>query len=107
MPSVSAMVAQFRQRRDAALAILRDEPRIQVIAPEGAFYLYVRAPGAGSGTDAGSRFASHLLEAAGVAVVPGAAFLTPDWVRVSYAAEQGLVEEAMRRLVAEYRTASP
>jgi aspartate aminotransferase len=104
--AISAMVAQFRKRRDAALAILRDEPRIQVIVPDGAFYLYLRAPEAGRGDDAGSRFASHLLEAAGVAVVPGAAFLTPDWVRVSYAAEQSQVEEAMRRLVAAYRAAS-
>jgi aspartate aminotransferase len=104
--AVSAMVAQFHRRRDAALAILSDEPRIRVIAPDGAFYLYLRAPEAGEGVDAGSVFATHLLEAAGVAVVPGVAFMTPDWVRVSYAAEQGQVEEAMRRLVAAYRTAS-
>jgi aspartate aminotransferase len=102
--AVSAMVLQFRKRRDAALAILREETHLQVLTPDGAFYLYLLAPGAGREENAGSRFASHLLEHAGVAVVPGAAFLTPDWVRVSYAAEQGQVEEAMRRLVVAYRT---
>ncbi len=102
--AVTSMVAEFAKRREAALAILREEPRIQVIPPDGAFYLYVRAPGAGEGVDAGSAFATHLLEKADVAVVPGAAFLTPDWVRVSYAAEQSLVEDAMRRLVGAYRT---
>jgi aspartate aminotransferase len=98
--AVCAMVAQFQRRRDSALAILSGEPRLRVLAPEGAFYLYVRAPGAEG--DAGTRFASYLLEKAGVAVVPGSAFLTPDWVRVSYAAEQSQVEEAMRRLVSAY-----
>jgi aspartate aminotransferase len=102
--AVAAMVAQFQKRRDAGLAILKTEPRIQVIAPDGAFYLYIRAPGAEQdGGDAGGAFATHLLERAGVAVVPGSAFLTPDWVRVSYAAEQSQVEEAMRRLVHAFR----
>lgn len=101
--AVTAMVAQFERRRDAALAILRTEPRIRVLAPDGAFYLYICAPGAGKSPDAGSAFATQLLEKAGVAIVPGSAFGTPDWVRVSYAAEQGQVEEAMRRLVTSFR----
>ncbi len=101
--AVNAMVAQFEKRRDAALAILKADPRIEVLAPDGAFYLYLRAPGAGKVSDAGSAFATRLLEKAGVAIVPGSAFGTPDWVRVSYAADQGDVEEAMRRLVAEFR----
>ena len=101
--AVNAMVAQFARRRDAALAILQTEPRLQVIMPDGAFYLYVRAPGAGRAGDAGAAFAAHLLEHADLAVVPGSAFFTPDWVRVSYAAEQSAVEEAMRRLVAEFQ----
>ena len=101
--AVAAMVAQFEKRRDAALAILATEPRIHVIEPAGAFYLYLRAPGAERDAEAGSAFATHLLERAGVAIVPGSAFLTPDWVRVSYAAEQSQVEEAMRRLVEAFR----
>ena len=102
--AVSLMVAQFAVRRDAALAILRTEPALQVIPPDGAFYLYIKAPAAG--TAAGTLFAGRLLEEADVAVVPGSAFLTPDWVRVSYAAEQSQVEEAMRRVVALFRSAA-
>jgi aspartate aminotransferase len=101
--AVNAMVAQFEKRRDAALAILSTEPGIHVLAPDGAFYLYLRAPGVGKAADAGGAFAAHLLEKAGVAIVPGSAFGTPDWVRASYAAEQAQVEEAMRRLVAAFR----
>lgn len=104
--AVTEMVGQFRRRRDAALVILSEEPRLCVLAPDGAFYLYLRAPAAAREPDAGAAFASHLLEKAGVAVVAGSAFRTPEWVRVSYAAEQSLVEEAMRRVVAAYHELS-
>jgi aspartate aminotransferase len=97
--AVDSMVAQFGRRRDAALAILREEPRLQVLTPDGAFYLYLRAPDSPRGGPSGTAFANHLLEQADVAVVPGSAFLTPEWVRVSYAAEQSQVEDAMRRIV--------
>ena len=101
--AIASMVAQFAKRRDAAIAILKQDPRIEVLRPDGAFYLYIRAPGAGTVADAGTIFATQLLEKADVAVVPGSAFLTPDWVRVSYAAEQSQVEEAMRRIVTAFR----
>jgi aspartate aminotransferase len=100
--AIRSMVTQFAKRRNAAIAILKQDPRIEVLRPDGAFYLYIRAPGAGTIIDAGSVFATQLLEKADVAVVPGSAFLTPDWVRVSYAAEQSQVEEAMRRIVAAF-----
>jgi aspartate/methionine/tyrosine aminotransferase len=35
-----------------------------------------------------------------VAIVPGSAFRTPDWVRISYAADQAQVMEACRRIAA-------
>ena len=101
--AIASMVAQFAKRRDAAIGILKQDPRIEVLRPDGAFYLYIRAPGAGIIADAGTVFATQLLEKADVAVVPGSAFLTPDWVRVSYAAEQSQVEEAMRRIVTAFR----
>ncbi|MCC7195197.1 MAG: pyridoxal phosphate-dependent aminotransferase [Gemmatimonadaceae bacterium] len=104
--AVAQMVARFRERRDAAMAILATEPAITLAPPEGAFYLFLRAPGAGRVRDAGTAFASLLLERFDVAVVPGAAFETPDWIRVSYATERAAVEEASRRIVAAYHEAS-
>ena len=96
--AVSRMVVEFKKRRDAALPLLRASPRLEVLDPAGAFYLYVRAPRAGEVPDAGTAFATELLERHGVAVVPGAAFRTPDWLRISYAAEMSLVTEACRRI---------
>jgi len=100
--SIGAMVAQFRTRRDAALAILRTAPGLTVLEPDGAFYLYVRAPKSLGGDEPGSAFSSYLLDKHNLAVVPGSAFLTPEWIRMSYAAEQSQVEDAMRRVVAAF-----
>lgn len=90
--SVNAMVAEFRGRRDAAVRILRDAGA-DLIEPAGAFYLYIRV---GDGT----AFAQRLLEEHDVAVVPGAAFRSPEWIRVSYAAPAEQVLEGVRRIVA-------
>jgi len=93
--AVAVMVAEFHARRDAALAILRAGiPGLELVEPQGAFYLFFKAPG-GDGT----HFANQLLEHEGVAIVPGAAFGTPEWVRVSYAAARTDVEAAMHGIV--------
>ena len=62
------------------------------VRPDGAFYLYINVGG-----DAGE-FATELMETQGVAVVPGTAFLTSEWMRLSYAAPRDQVLEGVRRL---------
>lgn len=98
--AVRAMVAEFRVRRDAAFPILQASKALTVLPPDGAFYFYLRVPGAGSVPDAGSAFCARLLDESGVAIVPGSAFRTPDWVRVSYAADRAQVIEGCRRIAA-------
>lgn len=97
---VREMVARFKERRDAALPILKASRGLSLLAPEGAFYFFARVPGAGSVPDAGAAFCQTLLETAGVAIVPGSAFRTPDWVRISYAADKAQVIEAAKRIAA-------
>ncbi len=97
--------AIFKERRDMVVELLDGAPGLSCRSPEGAFYVYPscagvigrRAPdGSTIATDAD--FAAYLLEAAEVAVVPGAAFgLSPNF-RVSYAASNALLEEACRRI---------
>src|SRR5690606_18990365 len=60
--AVAAMVAKFRSRRDAALAVLREDREIRVVQPDGAFYFFIEAPNAGRGEAAGDSFAASLLE---------------------------------------------
>ncbi len=92
--AVQAMVAEFQARRDAARGILAAIPGLELVEPAGAFYLYFKAPGGD-----GSAFAERLLEHEGVAVVPGLAFGTPEYVRASYAAARPDVEAAMHAIV--------
>jgi aspartate aminotransferase len=97
--AISSMVAEFRRRRDAALDALR-QASIEVIEPRGAFYLYIRiADSTADDPEPGTTFARRLLEEYDVAVVPGAAFRSPEWIRVSYAAPAEQVMEGVRRVV--------
>jgi aspartate aminotransferase len=101
--AVAAMVARFHARRDAALRTLASVPSLGYVRPDGAFYLYLDVSAVPSDDgDAGSAFARHLLEAHDVAVVPGSAFLTPGWVRLSYAAPDDDVARGVERVAAAY-----
>jgi aspartate aminotransferase len=98
--AVDSMVSEYRRRRDAALKVLRVAGGPDVVEPDGAFYLYIDVEDTNPDEDeAGSIFAARLLEEHGVAVVPGAAFKTPGWIRLSYAAPQESVVEGVRRIM--------
>jgi aspartate aminotransferase len=77
-------------------------PGLQFVFPEGAFYLYANVATKQGGD--GSAFAAALLEKHDIAIVPGAAFFTPDWVRVSYAAPRDQVITGVQRLVQLYQS---
>jgi aspartate aminotransferase len=93
------MLAELRRRRDKALGMLR-AGGFEVIDPEGAFYLFVRAGDAtDSDSEPGTTLAERLLDEHDVAVVAGAAFGAPEWIRVSFAAPTVDVFEGVRRIV--------
>jgi len=101
--AIASMVAEFRARRDAVVAEMAAEPRLAYVRPAGAFYLFVRIAPDGAPGDPGAEFAQALLEQHDVAIVPGSAFLTPAWVRLSYAAPREQVLTGVRRLIALWR----
>jgi aspartate/methionine/tyrosine aminotransferase len=71
-----------------------------VVEPDGAFYLFIRiGDSTASDPEPGTTFSKRLLEEAHVAVVPGIAFRTPEWIRVSYAAPAEQVLEGVRRII--------
>lgn len=84
----------YRQRRDAALEILRACTLLEVSCPEGAFYLLPRI----RGIKDDQALALDLLKA-GVATVPGSAFGMSGHLRLSFATEQANLVEGCRRLV--------
>lgn len=98
--SVTQMTAAFRRRRDLVTKRM-DElmPGVTYIRPEGAFYLYFRVDHLFDGEVGDSTaWCSRLLEDTGVALVPGGAFGDERWARMSFAASEDALEEALRRM---------
>lgn len=90
----------FRKRRDLVVQAIRNIPGLSTPVPDGAFYCFVDAKPLMrrfGGDD--TRLALHLLEH-GVAVVAASAFGGKDAFRISFAADESVLEEAMRRIAA-------
>ena len=96
--AVAHMVQEFHRRRDAVLRALTSFPTVHYVRPRGAFYLYVNVAGFQGATDPGAAFAERVLEQENVVVVPGSAFLTPDWIRLSYATTEAVAVEGVTRI---------
>ena len=97
--------ATFKARRDTVAAKLNAVKGMSCRTPEGAFYLYPSVAGCiGKKTPDGkviendTDFASALLEAEGVAVVPGVAFGLSPYFRLSYATSTEALEKACERI---------
>jgi aspartate aminotransferase len=95
--AIDAMVRAFHSRRDAVLDAL-GTARSLAVHPAGAFYLYLDVSSFG-GEDPGAKFAAALLDTHQVAVVPGSAFLTPHWIRASYATTETIAVDGVQRIV--------
>lgn len=98
--SIAAMEDAFRRRRDLVQARF-DEllPDLHYVRPQGAFYLFFRVDSLFDDRVAsGTEWCNRMLEEAGVALVPGAAFGDDRWVRMSYASSDETLEEAIRRI---------
>ena len=100
--SITKMGVAFTRRRD--LAIFRmDEllPGVRYTRPRGAFYLYFRVDSFfDDETQDATAWCSRLLEEQGVALVPGAAFGDDQWVRMSFAVSDEVLEDAISRIAA-------
>jgi aspartate/methionine/tyrosine aminotransferase len=91
-----SMIARLRENRDFCLAALRRMPGVTVPSPDGAFYLFPKIEGLRDSF----AFCRKLLEKTRVGLAPGVAFGAggEGSVRICYAAEQGILEQAMERL---------
>jgi aspartate aminotransferase len=98
--SVAEMAAAFRRRRDLVVTRMGELlPGVPFVYPRGAFYLFFRVDHLfGGDVDSATAWCSALLTATGVALVPGAAFGDDRWVRMSFAASDDVIEEALRRM---------
>ncbi len=93
---------RFRRRRDLIVAAVNAIPGLSCPVPEGAFYVFVDASPLMNRFGDDNALALHLLEH-GVAVVAASAFGGRDGFRISFAADDAVLAEAMRRIAAALR----
>jgi len=104
LSAVARMRDAFDRRRRQMTAMLNEIPGVVCPLPEGAFYCYPSVKGVLGREIAGRRPASStelaelLLEEADVAVVPGEAFGTPGYFRLSCALGDADLEEGISRI---------
>ncbi len=98
---INIMVKAFKERHDFIVAALNRIDGFQCLPSQGAFYAFPCVQDAISKLteiDNDIQFSEHLLEKAGVAVVPGSAFGTPGYIRLSFATSMGQLEQAVERI---------
>ena len=95
----------FAARRQLVCDALNAMPGVSCAAPDGAFYVYPSISGLigkkqpdGKVIETDADFVCYLLEAGEVAVVPGIAFGLSPYFRISYAASDEVLTEAMTRI---------
>ena len=103
---IQFMIDEFHKRRDLLLELLGEINGFSLNVPEGAFYVfpdissYFGKTLKGTTIKNASDFALYLLENANVATVTGEAFGNPNCIRISYAASEDELREAVKRIKA-------
>jgi len=99
--AVTAMLNEYRERRDKIHGWLTAHPGIQCVKPKGAFYLFPDISGLLSpdGVKTAAEFAQALLEKEYVVVTPGEGFAAPGYLRISYATSMEQLREGSTRFL--------
>ena len=93
----SAMVEEFKKRRDIVVAGLNEIEGIECATPKGAFYAFPKVDGTGMSS---AEFSNKLLEEAGVAVLAGESFgrYGSGYIRLSFANSTENLQDAIYRI---------
>ena len=101
---IDRMGESYQRRKDLIIGRLDGMPLLRYIKPQGAFYIFadIRAT---FGKRAGDMlitddqtFCEALLVKAGIATIPGTAFLQPGFFRMSFATSEAIITDAMDRM---------
>lgn len=104
LSQIQYMVDEFSKRREIIIDLLKAIPGIKINQPQGAFYVFPDVSDYFGRTlnnkkiENASDFAIYLLEEAHVATVTGEAFGNGDCIRISYAASEKNIREAIKRI---------
>jgi aspartate aminotransferase len=98
---VTEMLDEYRRRRDQLTEWLAVEPRIRLVKPAGAFYLFPDVSDflSPDGIRTTAELGTALLSEARVAVTPGEAFDAPGFLRLSYAASIEDLQKGVNRIL--------
>ena len=101
---IKFMIDTFKERRKLIISLINEIKGFKTPEPEGAFYVFpdisyffgktIKGHQIKDATD----FSLFLLEEALVATVTGDAFGNPECIRISYAASEAQIEEALKRI---------
>lgn len=95
---IKKMRAAFEARRNLGVQILKSdkilEENLELIIPDGAFYFYFKLKKHGDAM----KFCSDLLEREGVVCVPGEAFGSRGYFRVSFACAEEVLRQGLSRI---------
>ncbi|MEQ9423893.1 MAG: pyridoxal phosphate-dependent aminotransferase [Cyclobacteriaceae bacterium] len=100
------MKKEYLRRRDLMLGWLAEIPGVKTYTPSGAFYIfpdisdYFGKSNGSTTINNASDLSLYLLENANVSVVTGDAFGAPEAIRISYAASEEQLKEAINRIAA-------
>lgn len=101
---INYMKDAFEKRRDLVLGLLNEIPGFETNLPKGAFYIFPDVTALfgkkhnGTEIKDSSDLCMYLLEEAHVGLVPGDAFGSPNCIRISYAASEETLKEALKRI---------
>jgi aspartate aminotransferase len=97
---LESMREEYRKRRDRMVAGLSKIPGVRCAPPQGAYYVFPNMRGLMErfSLATSSDLARAMLLSLGIATVPGSAFGTDGYLRLSYAVAMDRIEEGLRRL---------
>lgn len=88
-------LAKLQKRKKLVERVLAKTPGLKFNPPGGAFYFWLDIRPI---TKDSTKWCEQLLNETGVALVPGEAFLAPGFARLSFAADERNLTEALKRL---------
>ncbi|MDQ3536961.1 MAG: pyridoxal phosphate-dependent aminotransferase [Bacteroidota bacterium] len=104
MQPTKDMTVQYLKRRDIVLELLNKIPGVKTTTPTGAFYVfpdisaYFRKKDGEVEIKTAEDFSMYILNKAHVSLVTGDAFGAPECVRISFAASEEQLREALQRM---------
>ena len=106
--TVRVMAETFARRRTRVLELLAQAPKLRVVPPKGAFYVFpdfsayygLSLDGTGTAVSGSQGMAEFLLDTARVVLVPGDAFGSDRHLRISFACSETVIEEGLSSMAA-------